>query len=102
METVLAEMTRRLVREFAPEQVILFGSHAWGEPNADSDVDLFVVVKDSDETPFQRGLRARGVLTGMGVSEGHTGRDTRRVGAAADSHRLVGKSDSEKRTSALP
>ena len=69
IEDVLAEMTQRLVREFAPEQVILFGSHAWGEPNADSGVDLFVVVKESDETPIQRGLRARGVLTGVGVSK---------------------------------
>ena len=62
METVLAEMTRRLVREFAPEQVILFGFHAWGEPNEDSDVDLFVVVKDSDETPYHRDVRAHRVL----------------------------------------
>ena len=62
VEDILAEMTRRLVREFAPEQVILFGSHAWGEPNADSDVDLFVVVKESDQTPYQRGVRAHHVL----------------------------------------
>ncbi len=37
---LLAEMTRRLVAEFQPEQIILFGSHAWGTPNEDSDVDL--------------------------------------------------------------
>jgi hypothetical protein len=24
------EMTRRLVAEFQPERIILFGSHAWG------------------------------------------------------------------------
>ncbi len=65
VEEVLAEMTQRLVREFAPEQVILFGSHAWGEPNADSDVDLFVVVKESDETPYQRDVRAHTVLRGL-------------------------------------
>ena len=65
IEDVIAEMTQRLVQEFAPEQVILFGSHAWGQPNADSDVDLFVVVSNSDETPFQRDLRARRVLRGL-------------------------------------
>jgi len=51
-EDIIAEMTQRLVREFAPEQVILFASHAWGQPDADSDMDLFVVVKESDETPY--------------------------------------------------
>ncbi len=32
-----------LVEQFHPEQVILFGSYAYGEPNRDSDVDLLVV-----------------------------------------------------------
>ena len=41
-DELLHEMTRRLVAEFQPEQVILFGSHAWGTPNEDSDVDLLV------------------------------------------------------------
>ena len=33
-----------IVREFAPEQVILFGSYAYGTPTEDSDVDLLVVM----------------------------------------------------------
>ena len=30
-----------------PEKVILFGSHAWGEPSADSDIDLYIVTRDT-------------------------------------------------------
>ena len=37
-------MVRRIVREFRPERVILFGSHARGEAGPDSDVDLLVVM----------------------------------------------------------
>ena len=33
-----------IVREFAPLQIILFGSHAYGTPKEDSDVDLLVVM----------------------------------------------------------
>jgi len=29
-----------------PTRVILFGSYAWGEPDKDSDIDLYVVTKD--------------------------------------------------------
>jgi len=29
-----------------PEKIILFGSYAWGQPTADSDIDLYVVTKD--------------------------------------------------------
>lgn len=34
-----------IVRRFAPEQVVLFGSYATGNPTPDSDLDLFVVMQ---------------------------------------------------------
>jgi uncharacterized protein len=33
-----------MVERLHPEKVILFGSHAYGRPNDDSDVDLLVVM----------------------------------------------------------
>ena len=42
-----------IVREFAPLQVILFGSHAYGTPTEDSDVDLLVVM-DIPKSEFTR------------------------------------------------
>ena len=45
-----------IVREFAPLQVILFGSHAYGTPTEDSDVDLLVVMDiPESETTRQAG-----------------------------------------------
>jgi uncharacterized protein len=35
---------RRVAEQFRPERIILFGSYAYGDPNADSDVDLLVVM----------------------------------------------------------
>ncbi len=40
----IQRIVRRIVREFHPERVILFGSHARGEAGPDSDVDLLVVM----------------------------------------------------------
>ena len=54
----LTEITRRLVAEFAPERIILFGSHAWGHPTPDSDIDLLVVVPESKLPPPRRAARA--------------------------------------------
>jgi len=38
------KMVERIVRQFHPERVILFGSHARGDAAPDSDVDLLVVM----------------------------------------------------------
>ena len=43
---LLEEVTRRLVKELDPEEIILFGSYAWGTPHKDSDIDLFIIVPD--------------------------------------------------------
>ena len=40
----IEEMTARIVQEFQPERIILFGSYAYGTPTADSDVDLLVLL----------------------------------------------------------
>jgi uncharacterized protein len=64
-ETLLAEIVPRLAAEFDPEQIVLFGSHAWGTPNVDSDIDLYVIVTESDEKPVQRSRRAHRCLRGI-------------------------------------
>ena len=49
---LLNETIERLKTEFQPEEIYLFGSHAWGTPDEDSDVDLMVIVPSSDERPM--------------------------------------------------
>jgi predicted nucleotidyltransferase len=49
-------VVQKIVQEFRPEKVILFGSYAYGKPNADSDVDLLVVM-ESGERPAPRAIR---------------------------------------------
>lgn len=61
----LTEITARLVREFAPEKVVLFGSRARGTAATASDVDLLVLVSDSEERPAARARRAYRCLRGI-------------------------------------
>lgn len=49
----LARVTERIIEALGPEQVILFGSYARGEPTPDSDVDLLIVM-ETDERPSRR------------------------------------------------
>lgn len=62
---LLEQITRRLVEEFQPERILLFGSHAWGEPTEDSDLDLLVIVAESDVEPADRATRAYRCLRGI-------------------------------------
>ena len=50
-----------MVAVYQPKAIYLFGSQAWGAPTVDSDVDLMVIVNQSDEKKtdrIRRGLRA--------------------------------------------
>ena len=58
----IEEISAIIAREFVPERIILFGSHAYGVPNADSDVDLLVVMPhegDSVEKEIEIRRRVR-------------------------------------------
>lgn len=43
---------RVLIEQFQPQQVILFGSYAYGQPDEDSDVDL-LVIKPLEQSPVR-------------------------------------------------
>src|SRR3989344_2874213 len=47
IEEKINEIKDKIVREYKPEKIILFGSFAWGEPHEDSDVDLLVVMESN-------------------------------------------------------
>ena len=68
-QNLLEEIVNRIVPEFHPEQVWLFGSHAWGQPDESSDMDLLIVVPASDETPVRRAQRAHRCLRGLGIAK---------------------------------
>ena len=48
-----------IVREFAPLQVILFGSYAYGTPTEDSDVDLLVVMDIPESETRHQAVKIR-------------------------------------------
>ena len=59
------QLIRRIVDKikanYKPQKIILFGSHAWGNPGRDSDLDL-LIIKETDEKPRQRFLGVRRLL----------------------------------------
>ena len=47
--SVIQQYARAVAERFEPEKIILFGSHAYGEPHVDSDVDILVVMPARNE-----------------------------------------------------
>ncbi len=54
----MQEVTRRLVEQFQPERIVLFGSHVWGTPTADSDL-----------SDYERSVQAHRSLMGLDVAK---------------------------------
>jgi predicted nucleotidyltransferase len=44
---VIAAVVEKIANEYQPEKIILFGSYASGDPDEDSDIDLFIIKRTS-------------------------------------------------------
>jgi uncharacterized protein len=50
--------SQKIVDQFNPDRIILFGSYAYGQPNEDSDVDLLVILPFED-LPVYKAIEIR-------------------------------------------
>jgi predicted nucleotidyltransferase len=57
-DNLLESIKQRVVNEIHPRRLYLFGSHAWGKPGRDSDLDLCIVVSRLDGTRHDMLTRA--------------------------------------------
>jgi uncharacterized protein len=64
-EGLLEEIVERLKDGLHPDKIILFGSHAYGKPNDDSDIDLLIVLSESNEPSYRRASKAYSCLWGL-------------------------------------
>ena len=64
---LLNEITRRLAESIHPERIYLFGSHATGRADDDSDVDLLVVVGDVDQSHHDVAIKGHRSLWGLEI-----------------------------------
>ena len=62
---VLDEVVRRIVSAVNPVKIILFGSWACGKQRKDSDIDILVVVEDSNLPRYKRSAVIDKALAGI-------------------------------------
>ena len=58
MKTIRA-LANHIAKKFNPEEIILFGSHAYGKPTAWSDVDLLIAMDTPKGEQFEKSLEIR-------------------------------------------
>lgn len=67
-EKIIQAMAGKIDELIQPEKVILYGSHAYGRPTIDSDVDLMVVMRTTAPS-HKRVVPIRRAMRGMGLPE---------------------------------
>lgn len=55
---------QKLVTDYTPQKVILFGSHVYGSPGPDSDIDL-LIIKETLDRFIDRWVTVKRILTGI-------------------------------------
>lgn len=63
IEKVIQGIVEILRQDYAPQQIILFGSYAEGNQRRDSDIDL-LIIKETSERFIDRWVTAQRILTG--------------------------------------
>ena len=69
VQAAIDDAVQRLTAEFQPEQIWLFGSYAWGEPDEHSDLDFYVILRESNERPLARAQRAHRCLGNLEMAK---------------------------------
>jgi predicted nucleotidyltransferase len=64
---VVKQILDRIIPVYHPKAVYLYGSRAWGEPSADSDIDLFVILEASFDSQAERIRQGARALMGTGL-----------------------------------
>ena len=62
---MLEQIIERIVSAIHPERILLFGSHVWGHPTDDSDIDVLIIVRHSDQPAYRRAREAYRSLRGL-------------------------------------
>ncbi len=62
---LLDEITMRLAESIHPERIYLFGSHAAGNADQDSDIDLLAVIGETDKSTRDVARKGRASLWGL-------------------------------------
>ena len=61
LDREIERIVKRIAEGYRPLKVILFGSHVWGEPTEDSDIDL-LIVKETSERFIDRWVSVRELI----------------------------------------
>lgn len=68
-EKTINKVKDRLVKAYHPLEIYLFGSYAWGTPNEESDLDLLVVIDETNENRYKLLTKGHRALIDLDISK---------------------------------
>jgi uncharacterized protein len=67
-KSIIQEVVNRLADAYQPLTIYLFGSYAWGEPNAESDLDFLIVLNDDIHFNLALQIKGKQALKNLDIS----------------------------------
>jgi predicted nucleotidyltransferase len=58
---LILSLVEKIKERYSPVKIVLFGSHAYGKPDVDSDIDL-LIIKNTDKRPMDRWVEIKRIL----------------------------------------
>ncbi len=67
MDEKLDIIKERIIAAYSPLSIYIFGSYAWGNPDANSDIDLLIIVEESGKPVYKRAIEGYTVLFDLNI-----------------------------------
>ena len=66
-EKIIEKVKTILIKTYNPKEIYIFGSYAWGNPSEESDLDLLIIVDESNEPRHKRPVEGYLALFDLGI-----------------------------------
>ena len=66
---IIEEVKSRLIETYDPLEIYIFGSYAWGTPDEESDLDLLIVIDETDQNRYKLLTKGHRVLIDLDISK---------------------------------
>ncbi|MBD3231118.1 hypothetical protein GF322_00490 [Candidatus Dependentiae bacterium] len=68
-QKIIDKVKQKLIEAYNPNEIYIFGSYAWGKPSVESDLDILIVIDESNQSSYVRAVKGYLALFDLSIAK---------------------------------